>query len=135
MPDISHLYILGYKVYINIPKERQVKSVKLAPYIEEGYLIGFEGSKIYRIYLPGRAQKIVQTSHCIFDKSEPLEAPENPNNPENNSTQADRIKYTSQGEDSGLDQEYNPLSTIIVDTEADQEDSDNDPNPVPVSRG
>ena len=55
LPDISHLYILGCKVYINIPKERQVKSIKLALYTEEGYLIGFEGSKIYRIYLPGRA--------------------------------------------------------------------------------
>ncbi|KIM94600.1 hypothetical protein OIDMADRAFT_21353, partial [Oidiodendron maius Zn] len=58
-PDISHLYVLGYKVYINIPKERQVKSTKLAPYIEEGYLVGFKGSKIYCIYLLGRAQKIV----------------------------------------------------------------------------
>ncbi|KIM98250.1 hypothetical protein OIDMADRAFT_20041, partial [Oidiodendron maius Zn] len=53
--DISYLYILGYKVYINIPKERQVKSIKLAPYIEEGYLVGFKGSKIYRVYLLGRA--------------------------------------------------------------------------------
>ncbi|KIM93780.1 hypothetical protein OIDMADRAFT_21497 [Oidiodendron maius Zn] len=53
--DISHLYVLGYKVYINIPKERRVKSAKLAPYTEEGYLVGFEGSKIYCIYLPGRA--------------------------------------------------------------------------------
>ena len=105
---------------MNIPKERRVKSAKLAPHTEEGYLIGFEGSKIYRIYLPGRAQKIVRILYCIFDESEPLEeAPENPNNPENNVTQADRIKYTSQGEDGGLDQEYDPLTTIIVDTEAD----------------
>ena len=116
---------------MNIPKERQVKSTKLAPHAEEDYLVGFEGSKIYRIYLPGRAQKIVRTSHCIFDKSEPL-APENPNNPENDSTQADGIKYTSQGEDGGLDQEYNPLTTIIVDT-ADQEDSNT--SPLPISRG
>jgi hypothetical protein len=44
---------------MNIPKERRVKSAKLAPHAEEGYLIGFKGSKIYRVYLPGRAQKIV----------------------------------------------------------------------------
>ena len=117
LPDISHLHVLGCKVYVNIPKERRVKSAKLAPHAEEGYLVGFEGSKIYRVYLPGRAQKIVRTSHCVFDESEPL-APENSNNPENDLTQAG-IKYTSQGEDGGLDQEYDPLTTIIVDTEAD----------------
>jgi hypothetical protein len=44
---------------MNIPKERRVKSAKLAPHAEEGYLIGFKGSKIYRTYLLGRAQKIV----------------------------------------------------------------------------
>ena len=47
LPDISHLYVLGCKVYMNIPKERRVKSAKLAPHAEEGYLVGFEGSKIY----------------------------------------------------------------------------------------
>jgi hypothetical protein len=86
-PDISHLYVLGCKVYVNIPKERRVKSAKLAPHAEEGYLIGFEGSKIYRAYLPGRAQKIVRSLYCVFDESEPLEEdPEIPENPENTST-------------------------------------------------
>jgi hypothetical protein len=135
-PDISHLHVLGCKVYVNIPKERRVKSAKLAPHAEEGYLIGFEGSKIYRAYLPGRAQKIVRSSHCVFDESEPLEEdPEIPENPENTSTQEGGIKYTSQGEDGGLDQEYDPLTTIIVDTEADQEDSDTSLLPTPKGRG
>jgi hypothetical protein len=72
---------------MNIPKERRVKSTKLAPHAEEGYLIGFEGSKIYCAYLLGRAQKIVRSSHCVFDKSEPLEEdPKIPKNPENTST-------------------------------------------------
>jgi hypothetical protein len=72
---------------MNIPKERRVKSAKLAPHAEEGYLIGFEGSKIYCAYLPGRAQKIVRSLYCVFDKSEPLEEdPEIPENPENTLT-------------------------------------------------
>ena len=71
--------------------------------------------------------------YCIFNKSEPLEAPKTPNNSKNNSTQADRIKYTSQGEDGGLDQEYDPLTTIIVDTE--EQDSDTSPLPIPRTRG
>ena len=78
MPDISHLRIIGCKTYVNTPKERRVKSAKLAPHAQEGYLVRFEGSKIYRVYLPGRAQKIVRTSHCVFDESEP----NNPENPE-----------------------------------------------------
>ena len=143
--DISHLRILGCKVYVNIPKGRRVKSAKLAPHAEEGYLIWFEDRKIYRVYLPGRAQKIVRTSHCVFDESEPLEeSPEVPENlevpkdhkdPENDSTQAGGIKYTSQGDDGGINQDYDPLTTIIVDIEADQEDSDSSPPPVPRRRG
>ena len=72
----------------------------------------------------------------MFDESEPLEeASEDLNSPENDSTQEGGIKYTSQGEDGGLDQEYDPLTTIIVDTEADQ-DSDSDPSPpAPKGRG
>jgi hypothetical protein len=38
-PDISHLHVLGCKVYVNIPKERRVKSAKLAPHAEEGYCL------------------------------------------------------------------------------------------------
>jgi hypothetical protein len=52
-PDLSHLQAVGCKVYINILKERRVKSTKLDPYTEEGYLVGFEGSYIYCIYLLG----------------------------------------------------------------------------------
>jgi hypothetical protein len=46
-------------VYVNILKERHVKSTKLAPHAEEGYLVEFKGSKIYRVYLLRRVQKIV----------------------------------------------------------------------------
>jgi hypothetical protein len=81
-------------VYVNIPKERRVKSAKLAPYAEEGYLVGFEGSKIYRVYLPGRVQKIVRISHCVFDESEP-ETPENLENIDDLTPLQGRIKYTS----------------------------------------
>jgi hypothetical protein len=135
-------------VYINIPKERQVKSAKLAPHAEEGYLVGFEGSKIYHVYLPGRTQKIVRTSHCVFNKSEPLETPEDPENPENPETPENQetleshIPHTTSNkgsaaykDDGGLDQEYDPLpeSTIVVDTEEDV-DRDNSPPP-PRRRG
>jgi hypothetical protein len=88
MPDISHLHIIRCKTYVNTPKERRVKSTKLAPHAEEGYLVGFKGSKIYCVYLPRRAQKIIQTSHYMFNESEP-------NYPENLETSPE----TSQSED------------------------------------
>lgn len=55
LPDIRHLHAIGCKVYVNIPKKRRIKSAKLALHAEEGYLVGFESSKIYCIYLLGRA--------------------------------------------------------------------------------
>jgi hypothetical protein len=63
------------------------------------------------------------------------EDPKIPKNPENTLTQEGRIKYTSQGEDSSLDQEYNPLITIIVNTEVDQEDSNTSLLLIPKGRG
>jgi hypothetical protein len=48
-----------------------VQSAKLAPRAEVGFLVGFEGGKIYCIYLLSRAHKIVQLSHCVFDEKEP----------------------------------------------------------------
>jgi ABC-type dipeptide/oligopeptide/nickel transport system ATPase subunit len=68
-PDLSYLHSISYCIYMNIPKERRVKSAKLDPYTEEGYLVRFEGSRIYRVYLLGRSRKVVRTSYCIFDES------------------------------------------------------------------
>jgi hypothetical protein len=89
---------------MNIPKERRVKSAKLDPYTEEGYLVGFEGSRIYCVYLPGRSRKVTRTSYCIFDKSV------------SNSTQEEQEEVsntlTDTVEDTGLDQ---TLDSIIVD--------------------
>jgi hypothetical protein len=102
-PDLSYLRAIGCRVYVNIPKERQVKSVKLDPYTEEGYLVGFEGSCIYRVYLPGRSRKVVRTSYCVFDESV------------SNSTQEEEEvsnTLTDTVEDTGLDQ---ALDSIIVD--------------------
>jgi hypothetical protein len=133
-PDISHLRVLGCKVYVNIPKERRVKSAKLAPHAEEGFLVGFEGSKIYRVYLPGRAQKIVRTSHCVFDESD-LENSENPENPESHMPSITSDEGSAmQQEDGSLDQEYDALSesTIVVDT---GKEVDRDTSPPPRRRG
>ena len=50
-PEVSHLRIFGYPVYIHIQKE---KRTKIDPSGGKGIFVGyFESSKDYRIYFPG----------------------------------------------------------------------------------
>jgi hypothetical protein len=132
-PDLSHLRAIGCRVYVNIPKERRVKSAKLDPHAEEGFLVGFEGSRIYRVYLPGRSQKVIRTSHCVFDESA------------FNSTEVgtdhlieDEVNNLTQNEntqtqDAGLDQIFDPLPVLPIEEEEDEEVMQ--PPPAPKKRG
>jgi hypothetical protein len=114
-PDLSHLQAVGCKVYVNILKERRLKSAKLDPHAEEGYLVGFEGSYIYRVYLPGRSQKIVRTLYYIFDElllnqaeSQDLE------NLEEDVVSNKVLIPKGILEDARLDQVYNPLPDLLA---------------------
>ena len=50
-PEVSHLKIFGFLVYIHIPKE---KRTKLDPSRKKGIFVGYcEVSKAFRIYIPG----------------------------------------------------------------------------------
>jgi hypothetical protein len=46
MPDVSYFRVLGYKVYILIKKEQQVKSNKIIPRTEIGILVGYKNHNI-----------------------------------------------------------------------------------------
>jgi hypothetical protein len=92
-----------------------VKSAKLDPHAEEGYLVGFEGNYIYCIYLPGRSQKIVRTLYCVFNElllnqaeSQDLESLEE-------DTVSNEV-LIPKGilQDTGLDQVYNPLPDLLA---------------------
>jgi hypothetical protein len=51
-PEVSHLKIFGYPVFIHIPKE---KRNKLDPSGKKGIFVGYcEVSKAFRIYIPGQ---------------------------------------------------------------------------------
>jgi hypothetical protein len=51
-PEVSHLKIFGYPVFIHIPKE---KRHELDPLGKKGIFVGFhEVSKAFRIYIPGQ---------------------------------------------------------------------------------
>ena len=50
-PEVIHLKIFGFPVYVHIQKE---KRTKLDPYGKKGIFIGYcEVSKSSRIYIPG----------------------------------------------------------------------------------
>jgi hypothetical protein len=132
-PDVSHLRAVGCRVYVNIPKERRVQSAKLDPHAEEGILVGFEGSRIYRVYLPGRSRKVVRTSHCVFDESTPLsgqkglsKAPLEPSEEEEedvvfNDT-PEGLDNRPNTEDAGLDQSYDPLPEDTIEVVEEEEE-------------
>lgn len=49
-PDLSHLRIFGYHMYIHVPKE---KRTKLEPSGKKGIFVGYsETTKGYRVYIP-----------------------------------------------------------------------------------
>jgi hypothetical protein len=66
-PEVGHLRIFGFPVYIHVPKE---KISKMEPSGRKGTFVGYnETSKAYRIYIPG--QKQIEVSQDVtFDEEE-----------------------------------------------------------------
>jgi hypothetical protein len=53
-PEVGHLRIFGYPMYIHVPNE---KRTKMEPSGKKGVFVGYNGnSKAYRIYVPGQRQ-------------------------------------------------------------------------------
>ena len=131
-PSVSHLRVLGCTVYNQIPAERRVKSAKYEERAEKGILIGFEGTHIYRLYIPGRAPgfRIVRSANVRFDEggftSEvvgatlplPIKAPSPP--PDLLTDIDDELSNTKETEDhDGFDTNLTPQeseTTIVVET-------------------
>ena len=64
-PEVNHLRIFGYSVYIHIPKE---KSTKLDPFKRKGIFVGYnDTSNSYRIYFLG-IMKIDISRDVTFDE-------------------------------------------------------------------
>ena len=64
-PEVSHLKIFGFPVYIHIPKE---KRTKLDPSGKKGLFVGYsEQSKAYQIYIP-RYRQIELSRDVTFDE-------------------------------------------------------------------
>lgn len=70
-PDLSHLRVLGCKVYVRIPAEKMVLSQKLDKRAEIGILVGYEGQHIYCIFIPSR-RRVIRSSTVRFDENSSL---------------------------------------------------------------
>ena len=71
-PSVAYLRVLGCKTYIQIPKERRIISQKVAVQAEVGILVGYEGSYIFKVYIPLRKgpaeNRIIRSSNVRFNK-------------------------------------------------------------------
>jgi len=64
-PEVSHLRIVGFPVYIHVPKEKRTKS---EPYGKKGTFVGYnKTSKASRIYIPRQCQ-IEVSRDVTFDE-------------------------------------------------------------------
>ncbi|KAI0992415.1 hypothetical protein K3495_g15770, partial [Podosphaera aphanis] len=75
IPDLSHLRVLGCKVYVQIPVEKRALSHKLDPRAEIGILVGYEGAHIFRIYIPSR-HTVIRSSNVRFDEDGHITSPQ-----------------------------------------------------------
>ena len=74
-PNLAHLRVLGCKTYVQIPVEKRILSHKLDARAEIGILVGYEGSHIFRIYMPSH-HKVVRSSNVTFDEDGLVTSPE-----------------------------------------------------------
>ena len=73
--DLSHLRTWGCKVSAHIPEEKRVKSQKGVMPSREGFLVGYLGQNIYKIYFP-ETGKIERLRDITFmEDDQPLETP------------------------------------------------------------
>lgn len=68
--------MLGCKFYVQIPIEKRVLSRKLDARAEIGILVGYEGSHIFRVYVPSR-KILIRSSNVRFDEEGYITSPPN----------------------------------------------------------
>jgi hypothetical protein len=65
-PNLAHLHVYGCRAY---PHNKHIPKLdKLRPRAHLGYLIGYESTNIFRIWIPSQ-QKIIRTRDVTFDET------------------------------------------------------------------
>ena len=65
IPNLSHLRIIGCKAYVRIPNIPKLK--KMDPRALIGYLVGYEASNLFRIWVPQR-RRVIVARDVTFDE-------------------------------------------------------------------
>jgi hypothetical protein len=73
-PKLFGVRVLGSLTYVLIPKEVRPKTDKFDPRALKGYLVGFEASNIYRVWIPA-TDRVVRTRDVKIDESKRYEPP------------------------------------------------------------
>ena len=63
-PNLSHVKMVGFRVWINIPKEKKVKPDVFS---SQMIFIGYESKNQYRVYNP-LTRKVYFTRDCFVDE-------------------------------------------------------------------
>jgi hypothetical protein len=66
-PDLSHLKVFGCRAYPVIPSAKIPKTRKLLPRAHIGYLVGYESTNIFRIWVPSE-MKVIKTRDVTFNE-------------------------------------------------------------------
>jgi hypothetical protein len=64
-PDLSHLRVYGCKAYVRIPNIP--KKLKLDPRTHIGFLVGYDSTNIFRIWVP-HLKRIIRSRDVVFDE-------------------------------------------------------------------
>ena len=67
-PDLTHLKVFGCCAYPFILKERCLRMEKLEPWAHIGYLVGYNSTNIYHIWIPSTSI-VIAVRDVTFDKS------------------------------------------------------------------
>ena len=69
-PSVAHLRVYGCKAYLHlVGTQEPAKLDKLAPRAHIGYLVGWDSTAIFRIWVPSK-NKVIRTRDVIFNEQE-----------------------------------------------------------------
>jgi hypothetical protein len=77
IPNLGHIKIFGCKAYKRIPSTEIPRLEKMAPRAEIGYLVGYDASNIFNIWIPEersvvRARDVDFDEDAFFDPTKPV---------------------------------------------------------------
>ncbi|KAK2666816.1 Ribonuclease H superfamily, partial [Fusarium oxysporum f. sp. vasinfectum] len=135
-PDVTHLKAYGCRAYPMTGKalrNTQKKDLKTEAHAETGYLVGYDSSNIFRIWIPERSE-VRRVRDVTFNEKVFFDPKDHPNNPNSVSTRRQQLQLQlPQHIESDTDEEIDQIRSadetlpeIIVNTQGLQLTSSSD---------